>query len=136
METAPGVAFDLDGDGTYETDGPTATLQLDPGTHELGVRAQDADGAATVSRRTVDVHASPFEIVPPPALVRPGAPVTLLASAPGAVWDTDDGRGRSTTSPRTRSRSPASTECRHARPMAASRCGPSPCSPTTAPLRQ
>ena len=72
MEHAPGVAFDLDGDGTYETDGPTATLQLEPGTHELGVRAR----TPTAPRRSAGARStctpSPFEIVPPPALVRPG----------------------------------------------------------------
>ena len=65
-------AFDLDGDGTYETDGPSARTTFDPGVHEIGVRASDGDAVAT-SRRTVFVgdftrSRSPSPIAP----IRPG----------------------------------------------------------------
>ena len=92
-----GLAFDLDADGTYETEAngaaSTATTFATPGTYEVGVRARDDEGATSDSRVSVLVEASPgppFAIAPPAGPVRPGVPVTL--DAPGAAaWDLDGG---------------------------------------------
>ena len=52
--TPPGLAFDLDGDGTYETEGGDGSVvtTFSAGVHEVGVRASD-DEAFTVSRQSV-----------------------------------------------------------------------------------
>jgi hypothetical protein len=49
------VRFDLDGDGTYETLGSTATLHLTRGTHTVGVTATDWRGASTVVKHVITV---------------------------------------------------------------------------------
>jgi hypothetical protein len=90
-----GLAFDLDGDGTYETEAGPATSMLTTfataGPHEVGVQARDDEGLRSVSRESVQVDTlagAPFEISPPAGPVRPGVAATY--SAPGAVaWDMD-----------------------------------------------
>jgi hypothetical protein len=86
----PDVTFDLDGDGTYETDvaAPSIVTTLPAGVHELGAQAHDDDGDTAVSRQTVDVGAPAPEIALPAGVVRPGAAVTFGASEP-VMWDMD-----------------------------------------------
>jgi hypothetical protein len=84
----PLLAFDLDGDGAYETDaGPGSSVQTTfaaAGLHEVGVRARDEDFA--VSRQTVLVGSEPLVLTLPSAPVRPGVAATYRASEP-VTWE-------------------------------------------------
>ncbi len=85
--TPPGLAFDLDGDGTYETEGGDGSVvtSFSAGVHEVGVRASD-DEAFTVSRQSVLVGLPPLTIELPTEPVRPGVPATYRASEP-VTWE-------------------------------------------------
>ena len=52
------IEFDLDGDGTYETDRGTSSSVVTTfggGPHEVGVRATDNDGVTSTSRRSLEI---------------------------------------------------------------------------------
>jgi hypothetical protein len=49
------VLWDLDGNGSYETVGATATVRLDRGPHTIGMRATDFSGHTTTVTRPVTV---------------------------------------------------------------------------------
>jgi hypothetical protein len=86
----PGLAFDVDGDGTYETNASSASAAFPAaGTYEVGVRATDDEGRFADSRRTVLVGGT-LELALPSGPVRPGVPVTLSAAGGGGyAWDAD-----------------------------------------------
>jgi hypothetical protein len=103
--------FDLDGDGTYETDRgsvSTARTTFTAGEHEFGVRATDADGATvtSVGNVTVDAEGGPVVTAGWDGGAYVGHQVKLAASAwppTGSYtfeWDADgdgafdDGIGR------------------------------------------
>lgn len=78
-------AFDLDGDGVYETNmGPTGTVQrtfLAPGTYTVGVEVHDNTGAITTKTISVPVTAAPTAALSASATsLRPRQTVTLDAS--------------------------------------------------------
>src|SRR5205823_4882719 len=77
-------AWDLDGDGTFETPGQTATFSaLDgPSTNTVSVRATDAEGLSTVSSATVEVrNVAPTATFTAPASSPAGFPFTLSLTA-------------------------------------------------------
>src|SRR5947209_1723526 len=49
------VRWDLDGDGTFETTGTTASATLTRGGHVVSLRATDSQGASVIVRHTVTV---------------------------------------------------------------------------------
>jgi PKD repeat protein len=100
--TALMFAWDLDNNGTFETDtGTTATVSNSwgpPGSHTVRVRVTDADGASTVASTVVSV----VNLMPLPAAAvngksTAGSPVTIDASGSvdpdGSIadyqWDLD-----------------------------------------------
>jgi hypothetical protein len=80
-------AWDLDGDGTYETAGQAATFSaasLDgPTSRTIRVRVTDDAGASTVAAATVDVTnvAPTASLSAAPATVPEGTPVSLTGAA-------------------------------------------------------
>jgi hypothetical protein len=92
-------AWDLDGNGTYETDGgttPTKAVSLTAGHHTLGVQVTDARGQTDTATVAVDVAAAPSV----GESANPSAPfntdtVTLTATPTAGVapytyaWDLD-----------------------------------------------
>jgi YD repeat-containing protein len=87
--TAVSFAWDLDGDGTFETDTGAVAMQTkswaQPGNHTVRVRVTDEDGVSTVASKVVAV----VNELPVPSLVVAGGdavagtPVTLDASGSG-----------------------------------------------------
>jgi PKD repeat protein len=95
--------WDLDGNGSYETSsGATPTLKTSfptPGTHTIGLRVTDSDGATGTTTRQIEVGSFPpvakVTVSPTPALT--GQPVTIDASGStdqGTItdykWDLDN----------------------------------------------
>jgi subtilisin-like proprotein convertase family protein len=83
--TVDTYAFDLDGDGVYETNqGPTATAQttfLTSGSFTVGVEVTDSSGATDTKTLSVPVTAAPVAAIVPSALtLRPHQSVTFDAS--------------------------------------------------------
>jgi hypothetical protein len=77
------VRWDLDGDGSYETLGTTATARLDRGPHTVGVRAIDAKNHSATATRVITVaNAGPSaaSFTWSPAAPRTGQSVTLTGS--------------------------------------------------------
>ena len=112
--------FDLDGDGSYETNGPINDVVVKrfatAGTHIVGLRVTDRAGAQGFARRSIEITGPPpvgnrapsVELLLPPGLGHPGA--QLFFSAFGRdpdgdpvsfAWDIDgdgafdDGTGQS-----------------------------------------
>ena len=78
-------AWDLDGDGIFETPGASGSLTFDdgPATHAVGVRADDAAGGRAVSAVTVKVaNVAPRADFMHPTEVEPGAGFTLALPNP------------------------------------------------------
>jgi PKD repeat protein len=95
--------WDLDGNGTFETDTgttPTATTTFnEAGEYQVGLRVTDDEGATTTTTRTITVHGSlphaKLSVAPSPA--PSGTQVTFDASASSDAdgpltfeWDLDD----------------------------------------------
>ena len=92
-------AWDLDGDGTYETAGPTATLpNIAAGSHVVRVRDRYADGDHAYLREIVTTVGSPLPQPPPP----PPAPPDPVQAPPPAAADlgpSGEGAGEIATAP-------------------------------------
>ncbi|HEX8083264.1 MAG TPA: PKD domain-containing protein [Solirubrobacteraceae bacterium] len=74
-------AWDLDGDGRFETDGgttPTLQTSFAPGRRHVSVRVRDAEGRSAFAERTIDVSPVPADAPPPP----PTTPEPVLPPAP------------------------------------------------------
>jgi|GEM_PF-6999795 len=81
-------AWDLDGDGTYETDGGTTastqTTFAGAGVHTIGLRVTDDDGVAATIAHVIQVApALTAALTHTPAIPAPGQQVTLDASGSG-----------------------------------------------------
>jgi hypothetical protein len=94
------VMWDLDGDGTYETPGTTATVRLGSGKHTVAVRAVDAKGnvSAPSSRVITVANGAPSaaSLSWSPATPRSGQRVTLTGGGDDPdgdaltyLWDLD-----------------------------------------------
>ena len=95
------VDWDLDGNGTYETDGGTATQRshtfTTTGDFPIGVRVEDGRGATSTATRTVHVvNAPPLAKIAGPSVLDLGTTGTYTdastddGSITSRAWDTDD----------------------------------------------
>lgn len=78
-------AWDLDGDGIFETPGASGSLAFDdgPATHAVAVRAEDPAGGRAVSAVTIEVaNVAPTADFTHPTDVAPGAGFTLALPNP------------------------------------------------------
>jgi hypothetical protein len=83
-------AWDLDGDGRFETDGGTSTSQqatFAPGRRHVSLRVRDGDGIAAYAERTIEVSPAPAGPPEPPStttqpILPPAAPGRIALDLP------------------------------------------------------
>jgi hypothetical protein len=79
--TVSSVAWDLDGDGTYEARGSNVeTAFAEPGPRTVRLRVTDDDGASNTTTVDIDVNAPPTPALSVPETVRTGEAATLDGS--------------------------------------------------------
>ncbi|AXG05986.1 PKD domain-containing protein [Haloplanus rubicundus] len=80
--TVSSVAWDLDGDGTYEAQGSSVeTAFAEPGNRTVRLRVTDDDGASDTTTLTIDVNVPPTPALSVPEAVRTNETATLDGSA-------------------------------------------------------
>jgi hypothetical protein len=80
--TVASVAWDLDGDGTYEAQGSSVeTAFAEPGNRTVRLRVTDDDGASDTTALTIDVNVPPTPTLSVPDAVRTNETATLDGAA-------------------------------------------------------